>query len=189
MSAAATPKVRATNRRMARGARSLFRRNDMSDTHNSLRILRPGSSFRGKQGHLYQPAISASAVGSQALHMQLLTIAPGEIGKAHKHQSHETAIYILSGVSGVWYGDRLQHHETAQAGEFVYIPANLPHMPYNPSATEPCVAVIARTDPNEQESVVLLPDLEAALRRLRPVEFGRKGGGDPEGVNQPAESR
>ena len=34
---------------------------------------------------------------------------------------------------------------------------------YNPSDTEACVAVIARTDPNEQESVVLLPELEGAV--------------------------
>ena len=46
------------------------------------------------------------------------------------------------------------------AGSFVYIPANMPHLPYNQSPTETCVAVIARTDPNEQESVVLLPELE-----------------------------
>ena len=31
----------------------------------------------------------------------------------------------------------------------------MPHQPYNPT-DEPCRAVIARTDPNEQESVVLL---------------------------------
>jgi uncharacterized RmlC-like cupin family protein len=37
----------------------------------------------------------------------------------------------------------------------------MPHLPYNLSDTESCVAVIARTDPNEQESVVLLPELEA----------------------------
>jgi uncharacterized RmlC-like cupin family protein len=36
----------------------------------------------------------------------------------------------------------------------------MPHLPYNMSQTEPCTAVIARTDPNEQESVVLLPELE-----------------------------
>jgi hypothetical protein len=28
--------------------------------------------------------------------------------------------------------------------------------PYTPSADEPCIAVLARTDPNERESVVLL---------------------------------
>jgi uncharacterized RmlC-like cupin family protein len=36
----------------------------------------------------------------------------------------------------------------------------MPHLPYNPSQTENCVAIIARTDPNEQESVVLLPHLD-----------------------------
>jgi uncharacterized RmlC-like cupin family protein len=37
----------------------------------------------------------------------------------------------------------------------------MPHLPYNLSATESCVAVIARTDPKEQESVVLLPELDS----------------------------
>ena len=40
-----------------------------------------------------------------------------------------------------------------------YIPANIPHLPAN-LGTEPVTAVIARTDPNEQESVVLLPGLD-----------------------------
>ena len=35
------------------------------------------------------------------------------------------------------------------------------HLPYNRSATEDYVALIARTDPNEQESVVLLPELDS----------------------------
>jgi uncharacterized RmlC-like cupin family protein len=38
----------------------------------------------------------------------------------------------------------------------VFIPANTPHLPYNPSDSVPCVGLIARTDPNEQESVTLL---------------------------------
>ena len=45
-------------------------------------------------------------------------------------------------------------------GDYLYIPADVPHLPYNASETEPCLAVIARTDPNEQESVVLLPELD-----------------------------
>jgi uncharacterized RmlC-like cupin family protein len=31
----------------------------------------------------------------------------------------------------------------------------MPHLPWNPSDTEPCVAIVARTDPHEQESVEL----------------------------------
>ncbi len=42
----------------------------------------------------------------------------------------------------------------------IFPPAGMPHLPYNPSETEVATAVIARTDPNEQESVVLLPHLE-----------------------------
>ena len=63
--------------------------------------------------------------------------------------------------AGTWHGEMLEKHFVCRAGDFVYIPANTPHLPYNTSQTEPCVAVIARTDPNEQESVVLLPELES----------------------------
>jgi uncharacterized RmlC-like cupin family protein len=110
---------------------------------------------------MYTPAISAESVSSRGIHMQLVTIPPGGRAKAHKHASHETAIYMLSGVSGMWYGENLEHHVLVYPQDFVYIPADMPHLPYNPSATETAVAVISRTDPNEQESVVLLPHLEA----------------------------
>ena len=76
--------------------------------------------------------------------------------------SRNSLAIISSGASGTWYGDRLQHHETVAAGDLFYIPAGMPHLPYNPGP-EPVVAVIARTDPNEQESVVLRPDLEALV--------------------------
>jgi uncharacterized RmlC-like cupin family protein len=67
---------------------------------------------------------------------------------------------VLAGEGGMYYGERLEHHLVARTGEFMYIPANVPHKPYNRSETEPCVAVVARTDPQEQESVVLLPELD-----------------------------
>jgi uncharacterized RmlC-like cupin family protein len=133
----------------------------MADNEPICRGLRAGAPFVGKQGFSYAPAVSAETVGAAAIHMQLLTIPPGGRAKAHKHEAHETAIYILSGEGRMWWGERLEHHMVSKAGEFVYIPAGVPHLPYNGSATEPCVAVIARTDPNEQESVVLLPELEA----------------------------
>jgi uncharacterized RmlC-like cupin family protein len=123
--------------------------------------LKAGEPFIGKQGFSYAPAISAETVGSRALHMQILTMPPGARAKAHKHASHETAIYLLSGEAGTWYGERLERHIVHHTGEFVYIPADTPHLPYNWSQTEPAVAVVARTDPNEQESVVMLPELDS----------------------------
>ena len=122
--------------------------------------LRPGQSFVGKQGLQYVVGISAETVASQAIHMQLLTIPPGGRAFAHKHATHETAIYALSGVSHVWHGEHLEHHSIVMPGDFFYIPADVPHLPYNPSQTESVTAIIARTDPNEQESVILLPELD-----------------------------
>ena len=60
----------------------------------------------------------------------------------------------------MWYGETLEQHFVARAGDFLYIPASMPHQPYNPSEVESCIAVVARTDPNEQESVVMRPELD-----------------------------
>jgi uncharacterized RmlC-like cupin family protein len=127
----------------------------------TCQVVRAGTQFAAKQGHLLAPGISAESVGARRLHLQIATIPPGVRAKAHKHADHETAIYVLSGESGMWYGEKLEQHLIVRAGDFLYIPANLPHLPYNLSESESCVAVIARTDPNEQESVVLLPALDA----------------------------
>jgi uncharacterized RmlC-like cupin family protein len=53
-----------------------------------------------------------------------------------------------SGAQGFDYFEGISAQSAGSTG--------MPHLPYNPSADEPCTAVLARTDPNEQESVVLL---------------------------------
>ena len=132
------------------------------DVAPTCRVVGAGAEFTGKNGHVYAPAISAQSVGAQRIHLQIVRIPPGGRAKAHKHDGHETAIHILSGESGMWCGEKLERHLVARAGDFLYIPASMPHLPYNLSHAESCVAVIARTDPNEQESIVLLPELERA---------------------------
>lgn len=126
------------------------------------RKLDPGGLYAGKQGFSYNEGISRESTGSQAICMHLLTIPPGGRAKAHKHATHETAIYMLSGVTVMYWGEALQHRMEVRAGELLYIPADMPHLPFNPGP-EPASAVIARTDPHEQESVVLLPELEALV--------------------------
>jgi hypothetical protein len=51
-----------------------------------------------------------------------------------------------------WYGEKLERHLIAPAGDFLYIPANVPHLPYNLSESESCVAVIARTIPTSRRA-------------------------------------
>ncbi|UPA23726.1 cupin domain-containing protein [Shinella oryzae] len=125
-------------------------------------VVRPGSTYDGKQGFSYFEGIARESVGATGICMHLLTIPPGGRAKAHMHESHETAIYMLSGEAHTWYGERLENHVVVRAGEMFYIPAGVPHLPANLS-DQPASAVIARTDPHEQESVVLLPQLDALI--------------------------
>ncbi len=128
----------------------------------SCQKLRPASIYSGKQGFDYFEGIARETTGSQAICMHLLTVPPGGRAKAHKHATHETAIYVISGAAKMYWGDRLEHVMETVAGDLIYIPADVPHLPFN-DGDEPAVAVIARTDPHEQESVVLLPELEALV--------------------------
>ncbi len=123
-------------------------------------VIRPSNAYHGKQGLEYFAGISTQSAGSTGLCMHLLSIPPGGRSTPHYHRRHESIIYVLSGEAGMWYGNELRQHLTVKAGDFLYIPANIPHLPYNLSDTTSCKAVIARTDPNEQESVVIydVPD-------------------------------
>jgi uncharacterized RmlC-like cupin family protein len=140
------------------------------DKTRTCRLIRSSRTYHGKQGFDYAEAISKESVDSQGICMHLLTIPPGKSAKAHLHQDHETAIYMLQGKSAMWYGERLEQHMEVETGDFLYIPAGMPHLPYNPSESESCTALIARTDPNEQESVLLLPELDEVWQKKRSVE-------------------
>ena len=119
-------------------------------------VIRPDATYDGAQGFDYFEGISAGTAGSRGVCMLRLEIPPGGSAEPHLHEDHETAIFVISGRAGMHHGEGLREHLEVCAGDFLYIPAGMPHRPYNPSAVEPCIAVLARTDPNEQESVVLL---------------------------------
>lgn len=125
-------------------------------------VIRPGTTYEGKQGLSYFAGICAENTGAAGISMMLLTIPPGGRAHAHLHEAHETAIYVLSGEAEMRYGEDLAEHLTVRAGEFLYIPAGMPHLPMN-RTDQPVTAVLARTDPNEQESVILRPDLDAKV--------------------------
>jgi uncharacterized RmlC-like cupin family protein len=122
-------------------------------------IVRESEGFHGKQGLDYFSGISAESVGSEAICMHMLVMPPGAKAKAHYHENHETAIYMLEGVTDFYHGPNLENLDRCVKGDYIYIPAGVPHQPFNPT-DERAVALIARTDPNEQESVILTPSLE-----------------------------
>lgn len=119
--------------------------------------VRPKATHLTKQLLPNFEGISANTAGSTKLCMHLVIIPPGGQATPHYHNGYETAIYIVQGRAETRYGPNLEHSSINQAGDFLFIPPNVPHQPVNLSETEEVIAVVARNDPNEQESVVVYP--------------------------------
>ncbi|MFT5197118.1 MAG: putative RmlC-like cupin family protein [Cellvibrionaceae bacterium] len=133
----------------------------MTDKEKPTCVVIPsGEQYGSKQTLSYFGGISAENSGAQGICMHLVTIPPAARAKAHLHEGHESVLYVLSGQAGMWFGENLEEHVDCKPGDYLYIPAGVPHLPYNASDSEPCTAVVARTDPNEEEGVVLLPELD-----------------------------
>lgn len=120
-----------------------------------VRVRRADAAGASRQGLPIFQGISRENAGAQALCMHLVEVPPGAAARPHWHAGHETVIYVLEGTVETRYGEGLQKSVVNGPGDFLYIPANLPHQAINLSPTERALAVVARTDPSEQESVVL----------------------------------
>ncbi len=105
--------------------------------------------------------ISATTAGATGISMNLVVIPPGGRAAAHYHRDYESAIYLMKGRVETRYGPGLEHSVIHEAGDFIFIPPNVPHQPRNLSASEPAIAIVSRNDPNEQENVVLYPPAHA----------------------------
>jgi uncharacterized RmlC-like cupin family protein len=131
-----------------------------TDVEGTCRVVAAAPQYEGKQGPSYTGGVSAESVGSRAIWLGMVTMPPGSRTKAHFHEGHETAFFVLEGECDLWFGEGLRAHEIARAGDYLYIPAGISHVAVNRSQTEPFVAIGGRTDPSEQESVMLQPELD-----------------------------
>jgi uncharacterized RmlC-like cupin family protein len=95
-------------------------------------VVKGASGYRAEQGSDYQPGVSAETIGSQVIWLGLMTLPPGARTKAHVHEHHETALYMMSGDAlELWTGENLEHCDNVQPGDYVYIPANVLHVAVN----------------------------------------------------------
>lgn len=98
--------------------------------------------------------LSVNNVAAQALSMKVATIPPGGVIPAHLHVDFETMIYVLEGRVRHEYGAGCRLVMENCAGDFIYIEAGVPHEVFNLSDSEPIVAVIARSAPDEWEQTI-----------------------------------
>jgi len=126
------------------------------ESHGGIHTIRSGGgdNVRGWNGIKYKVGMSAKNVGSKALSMNVATIPPGGVARAHIHVDFDVMLYILKGNVRHEFGKGCRKVLENQAGDFIYIEPGLPHEVFNMSDSEPVVAVVARSDASEWENII-----------------------------------
>jgi uncharacterized RmlC-like cupin family protein len=106
--------------------------------------VRANEQTQSKQAVPMFTGISGNTAGAKGLTLLKVVIPRG--GSAQPHGRVETR-----------YGNNLEKSVVNVAGDFLFIPPDVPHQPFNLSSTEPAIAIVARNDTNEQEHVILYP--------------------------------
>lgn len=126
---------------------------------SSIRIVSPAEfdqQTAQTPGSERRAAIAPVRGIASAIWGGLFDVAPGSRTGIHHHGEQETIAYVLSGVCEIRWGKRGESVARATAGDFIHVPAFLPHMEINPSNREPFRWVVVRS--TATPIVVNLPD-------------------------------
>jgi uncharacterized RmlC-like cupin family protein len=86
----------------------------------------------------------------------VFVVEPGARTGIHHHGAQETIAYVLEGEAYVRWGEAGEHSATVRAGEFLHVPARLPHQEVNPSEETAFRWVVVRS--TSEPIVVNLPE-------------------------------
>lgn len=134
----------------------------LATASGTCRVIRSGEAYQGKQGLTYLRGLTGETVGSKAICMTILVLPDKSRAKTHMHRDVETAVYIVDGGFEMFFGPGLSEHVEFAAGDYVYIPADMAHLVMNRSGS-PATALVAHTAANDQEGIVLMPELDALV--------------------------
>ena len=90
-------------------------------------------------------AISPLLSESRSLWAGIMLAEPDTASAVHHHGPLETVVYVLSGMSRIRWGNRLEHEVDLEPGDFVLIPPYMPHQEINPSLDQPTQWVVVRS--------------------------------------------
>lgn len=96
-------------------------------------------------GSMRRAAVSPQLGIATALWGGLFEVEPRARTGIHHHGEQQTIAYVLSGICEVRWGAKGGYSASAKAGDFIHVPAFLPHMEINPSKLEPFRWVVVRS--------------------------------------------
>jgi uncharacterized RmlC-like cupin family protein len=132
---------------------------DAMTASDAIHIVSPAEFDSGTaqtSGSERRAAIASTLGIASAIWGGLFEVEPGARTGIHHHGEQETIAYVLSGVSEIRWGAKGEYAARAKAGDFIHVPAFLPHMEINPSKLEPFLWVVVRS--TATPIVVNLPD-------------------------------
>ena len=121
---------------------------------DGIHVLRSSAERREWNGIRYEIGLSGKNVGARELSMNVATIPPAGVARAHIHVDFEVMLYILAGRVRHLFGPGLGRIVDNQAGDFIFIEPGVPHEVHNLSDEDPVVAVVARSDASEWENIL-----------------------------------
>ncbi len=124
-----------------------------------VRIIRPGefdSKIPQTPGLDRMAAVTEQNTGATKLWAGTFTVEAKAKTGPHHHGDLETVIYVLNGVARLRWGERLEFEAEATAGDFIFVPAYVPHQEINPSSDLQLQCVLARSG----EGLVFNLDIE-----------------------------
>jgi uncharacterized RmlC-like cupin family protein len=114
----------------------------------AIRIIHPAEFDVGTAqtpGSGRRAAVAPQLGIASALWGGLFEVEPGACTGIHHHGEQQTVAYVLSGVCEVRWGAKGEYSAAAKAGDFLHVPAFLPHMEINPSKLQPFRWVVVRS--------------------------------------------
>jgi uncharacterized RmlC-like cupin family protein len=114
----------------------------------SIQIIRPGqfdSATAQTYGSRRIAAVHPGASMESLMWGGLFFVEPSARTGIHHHGEQYTIAYVLNGSSYIRWGERGEFNATAHAGDFLYVPAWLPHQEINPSSDLPFQWVVVRS--------------------------------------------
>ena len=115
---------------------------------SAIHIVSPADFDQGTAqtpGSERRAAIAPALGIASAIWGGLFEVAPGSRTGIHHHGEQETIAYVLSGICEVRWGAKGEYSASAKTGDFIHVPAFLPHMEINPSKLEPFCWVVVRS--------------------------------------------
>jgi uncharacterized RmlC-like cupin family protein len=127
--------------------------------YQSIRIVRPGqfdSATVQTPGSQRLAAVHPESGIDSPMWGGVFCVEPAARTAIHHHGEQHTIAYVLSGSSYVRWGKQGEFDATLHAGDFLYVPAWLPHQEINPSSNFPFKWIVVRS--TSEPIVVNLPN-------------------------------